>query len=247
VAIVNEEFVRRHGGGRDPIGRVLMLPGPGKEGYGVEIVGIAANSKHRTIGEEQQPAVYESFLQRANRGRFVHILAGTAGDAEPLARDVQRLLSSMDPTAAVQVTPMRSALAFAFLPSQIGAAILGTLGVLGLTLAMVGLFGTVAFAVSRRTAEIGIRMALGATRRAVLLLVIADAAWLAGLGIGLGLAVSLLVTRPLAQFLVAGLSPGDPITFAASAVLLLLISIIAAVGPATRAMRIDPVTALRRE
>jgi predicted permease len=247
VIIVNEEFVNRHGGGRDPIGRHIMLPGPDERRYPAEIIGVAANSRHRSIGEQQQPAIYESFMQRANRGRFVHILAGTYGDAELLAHDVEQTLSSMDPTAAVQVTPMRSALAFAFLPSQMGAVILGTLGLLGLVLAMVGLFATVAFSVSRRTAEIGVRMALGASGASVLRLVVGDAAWLAGLGITIGLAVSVLVTRPLAQFLVAGLSPGDPLTFIAAALLLLVVSLVAAIAPATRAMRIDPVTALRRE
>lgn len=247
VAVVNEEFVRRHLGNREPIGRHLLLPGPREQGYPVEIVGIVGNSKHRTIGEEQQAAIYESFLQRSNRARFVHILVGTAAAAEPLARDVERLLSSMDPTAAVAVTPMRSALAFAFLPSQLGAAILGALGVLGLGLAMVGLYATIAFSVSRRTAEIGVRVALGASRRAVLRLVLRDAAWLAGIGIALGLALSALVTRPLSMFLVSGLSPSDPVTFVTTAILLLVVSLAAAASPARSAMRIDAVTALRRE
>lgn len=246
VAVINEEFARRHFSDRDPLDQQLLLPGLDAR-YAVTIVGVVKNSKHRTIGEEQQAAMYEPFLQRTNRGRLVHILARTNGRADDFIKDVEGVLSAMDRSAAIEVTPMRSALAFAFLPSQIGAALLGTLGVLGLGLAMVGLYATIAYSVSRRTAEIGIRMALGASRRAVLRLVLRDAALFAAIGIFIGVAFALLITQPLAAFLVAGLSPRDPVIFAGTALLLFLVSLAAASSPARRATLIDPVAVLRWE
>jgi putative ABC transport system permease protein len=246
AAIINELFAQRHFGGTDPVGHHLLLPGA-RTPYPAEIVGIVSNAKYRSVGEDQQLAVYEPFLQRGNRGRFAHVLVRAADRPEALARDVQQILTGLDPSAAVEVQPMRSALAFAFLPSRIGAGLLGTLGALGLALAMVGLFAVVSYAVSRRTAEIGIRMALGASRGAILRMVLGDAALVAATGIVIGLVIGGLATRPLAMFLVSGLSATDPIAFVSTAGLLGIASLTAALAPACRAMRIDPVTALRAE
>jgi putative ABC transport system permease protein len=247
AVVVNEEFARRHFSGEDPIGRHLLLPGPDDATYPAEIIAVVANSKYRTIGESQQAAMYESFLQRGNRGRFVHLLLRTRLEPSRVVTDVRQVLERMDSSAAVEVQPMQAALGFAFMPSRVGAALLGGLASLGLALAMVGLYAVVSYAVTRRTSEIGIRIALGASQAAVLRLVLVDAVTLAGIGILLGLGIAVFVTQPLAMFLVAGLSPSDPVTFALAAAVLTGVSLAAAWWPARRAMRIDPMIALRDE
>jgi ABC-type antimicrobial peptide transport system permease subunit len=142
---------------------------------------------------------------------------------------------------------MRAALSFAILPSRMGSTLLGLLGSLGMVLAMVGLFGVVSFAVSRRTSEIAIRMALGASRAAVLRLVLRDAGRLVLGGVIVGLLLAWLLTKPLSAFLVAGVDPGDPVTFAVAGGTLLMASLAAMWGPAARAMRVAPAKVLKAD
>jgi putative ABC transport system permease protein len=250
VVIINEAFVQRYFGARSPMGLRLMLPGP-KVSLPYEVVGIVGNSKHRTLGEEQMAAIYFSYPQRPSGFRIAHVMARSRAGAESssaaLTAAMAKAIGALDPSAGVEVQTMRQTLAFAFLPSQVGAALLGSLGLIGVTLAAAGLFAMLSYTVTRRTREIGIRMALGATSPSVASLVARDAAILVAVGIAAGLGIAALVTQPLTLFLVAGLSPSDPLSFAGTALLFALVSAAATWVPVRRAMRVQPVVALREE
>ncbi|HYN08674.1 MAG TPA: ABC transporter permease [Vicinamibacterales bacterium] len=244
--IVNEEFVRRYFEGLEPIGRTVFLHGD-PEAIPAEVVGVVANSKYRSIGEDREAALYTPFLTPRPPARFAHVLVRTSGPPESVTTSVKDAVLRTDPAAAVSVEPMTTALAFAFWPSRIGAVLVGSLGALGALLAMIGLYGVVSFAVARRTAEIGVRLALGATRRAIALLVFRDGATLVFTGMVIGLGLALLATRPLAWFLVADLPPTDPISFVGTILLLGLTSLAAGWSPTRRAMKIEPAKTLRTE
>jgi predicted permease len=250
VVIVNEAFAKQHFGARSPLGLRLMLPGL-KASLPYEVVGIAANSKHRTLGEDQMAAIYFSYPQRPSGSRVLHVMARSHAVLESSratsAPAIAKAIGDLDPSAGVDVRTMRQTLAFALLPSQVGAVLLGSLGFIGVTLATAGLFAMLSYTVTRRTREIGIRMALGATASSVASLVARDAAILVTVGVIAGLGIAALITQPLSMFLVAGLSASDPLSFAGTALLFALVSAIATWTPVRRAMRVQPVVALREE
>jgi ABC-type antimicrobial peptide transport system permease subunit len=142
---------------------------------------------------------------------------------------------------------MRDSMGFAFLPSRVGAALLGSMGLLGLALASIGLFGVMSYSVARRTREIGLRVALGADRGAVLRMVALESFALLAIGLAIGLGIAAFATKPLAMFLVPELSTTDPGTFLTVVAVLAAVACLATLGPALRALRVDPMTALRYE
>ena len=142
---------------------------------------------------------------------------------------------------------MRENLNKAMAPSQLGAGVLGSMGLLGLFLASVGLYGVLQYAVSRRTREIGLRVALGATPANVLRLVVGESAVLVGGGIAIGLAAAVFAVRPLSMFLIADVRPTVATNFVAVSAVLCLVAALATISPTLRALRADPMTALSHE
>lgn len=241
--IVNETLVQRLFPGQEPIGQRIVM-GQGDRQELMEIVGVVRDSKSFSLGEEPGPLVYDLHIAG---GTTMTLVARTAGPPSIALHRIKTTLGELDPSAAVEVKTMRDHLALAFFPSRVGALLLTILAGLALTLAMVGLYGVMAYTIGRRTHEIGIRMALGASRAQVLRLVVEDGLVLVGVGIAIGLVISLLVTRPLALLLAHGVSPADPVNFFAVALLLALVAIGACLIPARHAMRVDPMVALRDE
>jgi predicted permease len=242
VAIINENFARLLFGNASPVGHSIQYP----QGESVSIVGVARNSKYFTLGEENALAMYTPYAQGPGTERLNFMIR--AAEFPPgLVKVINRTLGGLDQSAAIETKPMRDALVLALLPSRAGAAILGSIGVLGLVLASIGLYGVLAYTISRRIREIGLRVALGASPHNVLWMVLRDSLLLVAVGITIGLGIAMVATQPLAMFLVPGLSPTDPLTFLAVIALLAAVALAATIGPALRALRVDPMVALRYE
>jgi len=192
-------------------------------------------------------AAYEPFAQEQNSSVNLHFLVRAAGPPQPVIPAIHAALNRLDPTAALEIKTMQQGLGMAMIPSRAGSIVLGAMGLLGLTLASIGLYGVLLFAVSRRIREIGLRVALGATPAEVLKLVIGQSAGLVGAGMAVGLTVAVFAVRPLAMFLSPEIHTGDPLTFILVAVALAAVAMIATIAPAAQALRIDPVVALRHD
>lgn len=242
VVVVNETFARMAFGNVDPVGHTFKTNIPNDKPK--LIVGVAKNSKYFTLGERQRLAVYKPYFadwEPINLNFLIRI----AGSPAAYVRPISDLLGRLDSTAAIEVKPMNRALGLALLPSQIGALMLGSVGVLGLVLAAIGLYGVLLYSVSRRTREIGLRMALGATPVHILQTVGLHTAILVATGALTGIVLAVFAMQPLALFLVPGLSTFDPTAFVAVIGVLFLTAFAASLAPALRALRVDPISALR--
>ncbi|PYS88843.1 MAG: permease [Acidobacteria bacterium] len=243
VVIINETFAKRYFPNQDPLGGRVSLNGA--QGPWLEVVGLARDSKYLTLGEVPAPFLYQPLTQRHESGMV--LLVRTSGDPANYIATLRREVHALEPNLPLTtVRPMTELLSLSLFPARMGAVLLGGFGLLALILASVGLYGVMAYSVSRRTREIGIRMALGAQSGDVLRLVLREAMTLVAVGILLGLIAAFAVTRLLAGFLY-GISPTDPWAFIGIVILLAAVALIASLVPARRAAKIDPMVAFRYE
>ena len=242
LAVVNRTFVRKFLGERQPVGTKFSM----REGV-YEIIGVVEGTKVMTMGEEAQPQLYEPLERGADGRTKMHFVVKSATPPAGQLRGIREALRRVEPGAGLEVATMYNSMGLALLPSQVGAVLMGSIGLVGLLLAAIGLYGVLAYSVARRTREIGIRMAVGATARQICALVLGDAGRMVAIGSVIGLGVALLATEPLSMFLIPGLSPKDPLSFAAVAAVLGASALLAALGPVRRAVGVDPIKALRWE
>jgi ABC-type antimicrobial peptide transport system permease subunit len=206
----------------------------------LEIIGVTADAKMRTLGEAHAPMFFTPFTDS-------QLLVRVAGDPSQWIKPLSAVLREVDTVSAIDVRPLSDATAGAIFPMRIAAGFIGSLSALGLLLVITGLYGSVSYATRRPTREMAIRSALGATRSTILWTAIRDGVAVLTCGVVVGLPLAMAAIRPLTGILPDGVNPWDPIMFSAVCLLLLATGAGAAFIPARFAANVDPSLSLREE
>jgi len=242
VTVVNQAFADKFFPGQDAIGKRFRCWG---ETWILEIVGVARTTKLNTLGEDPTPEFYLPILQHYSPGVTLHVR--TTGDPMAALPTVRSTVQELDrQLPLVQVQTISQVLDAALWAARFGAMLLLVFGMLALLLAAIGIYGVMSYSVQQRQQELGIRMALGATKRDVLRLVLSQGLWLAGTGALVGLLAAFLLSRAVSALLF-GVHALDPATFTGVPLVLIGVALLACYIPARRATRVDPIIALRYE
>jgi predicted permease len=245
VAVVNDVFARHFFKGESAVGR-RFGKGRGEHGHGIEIVGVVRDGKAATLREEKRRFVYLPYTQVEDVAGLTFYVRSTA-HLDAVGPRLRAAVRKVDATLPVtRLTTMSAQIGQSLFVERMVAALSAAFGLLAALLAAVGLYGVTSSAVTARTREIGLRMALGADRRGVLLLVLREVALLTGIGVAIGLPAGYGLGR-LVESQLFGLTARDPLTFTGATAALLATALVAGLLPAARAARVDPMTALRCE
>jgi predicted permease len=244
VAVVNEALALHHFGSLDVLGRELRLGAA--DAAPMQIIGVVQNTKRQSLREEPQLLLYLPWAQGTERAFKFNFAVRTRGDERAMRLAVLQAARAVDPTLSLRFTSFDQQVSASLTRERLLAALSAFFGGLALLLAMIGLYGIMAYGVARRRNEIGIRMALGSARERVLRMVLADAAIIIAVGLALGSALTLATSRLMESFLY-GVTPRDARTLLVSAALLAAVALAASAIPAWRASRVEPMAALRQE
>jgi putative ABC transport system permease protein len=245
VAVVNETFVKQYWPHQDPIGRHFRSVNDPT--HSIEVVGVAKDARYIFVRGPEYPLVYFPFAQHAGTS-LETLQVRTAGDPKAMISELERAIESVAPDLPVfEVKTMTEALYTlnGFLAYEVAAGLAAAMGILGLVLSVVGVYGVISYTASQRSHEIGVRMALGAQPRQILRMILRQGIVIVAIGLGLGVLAALAAARVVGTFL--AVSPTDPTTYVAVSVLLTLVALAACAIPARRAMRVDPMAALHYE
>jgi predicted permease len=212
------------------------------DGKRAEVVGVVEDGKYRSLTEEQQPAMFFSFLQQPEND--IMLVTRSARAPQEMAGALERTISGLDPALPIQIRPWSAELDWGLFPARLATAALGILGLLGAMLAVTGIFGMASYVVSKRLRELGIRVALGAGRKAILGAAVGRAFRLLVIGSVVGIVLGVLAARVLA-FIVYEATPKDPLVLVGVTLTMLLLGMVAALLPARRALAVDPLILLR--
>lgn len=246
VAVINEAMAQHYFPGMNPVGRHFSVDGS-KEYQNVEIIGVVKSTYQRDLRTGVEYAAYFSVFQA--QGGYTLAIVRTNQSAQAVSAIMRRAVHAVTPETPVHVTSYDEMVGQTAMQDRLTALLANFFGVLAVGLACIGLYGIMSYSVTRRTSEIGVRMALGAPSGGVLWLVLREAILLAGAGVAIGIPAALGCARVLSslQTMLFGLTPNDPATIAATALLLLFVAAVAGYLPARRAGRLDPMSALRNE
>jgi predicted permease len=248
VAVVNQAFVKAHFANENPIGKRFGFDAAKQND--IEIVGVARDAKYTSQRDRIQPTVYQSWRQVLRRMTFATFEVRTAGDPAASIAGIRQAMREVDSNLPLSDVRTQVQQADDILSMErMFAKLLTLFGLIAQQLSAIGLYGVMAYVVSQRTHEIGIRMALGADRRKVLMMVVRQGMVLTAIGIAIGLIAAYVLTKYLESLtsMLFGVEPRDPWTFAAIGILLSVVALIACLVPARRATKVDPLRALRYE
>jgi putative ABC transport system permease protein len=244
VAVVNEALVRKSFPNQSPLGRTIFCPFDTLKG--MTIIGVAGDVRQRGPEREPMPECYMTYRQHAFNGATLSVVVRTVGDPDALMGTVRRLAQERSPDVPMKFTTMEALLSEDVATPRFRALLFTVFAGLAVCLAMAGVYGVMAYAVSQRSNEVGLRMALGATTGSVVRLVLKQGLALAGLGLVFGLAAAAAATHLLKSMLFQ-VRPNDPVVYLAVAVVTGVVALVASYVPARRASKIDPLAAIRQE